>query len=255
MGTTPLHDKCPARPEPGASPAEEINEQERQDPGFWSWPSCGLLSGLHRQDRESWWVVVDVAHAGQALPGHLFLAGTAPMTRWCPCFKAVARCPHWWWRRGLSRLPAVRHPRPLGAVAHRDPARASTCGTYKSAGDSAFPPNPQLPFPGGAVDSSGVVSGPCLGLSLHPRPQLLAGGVSPSARRSPRLPEQPHLTRGCWVTCASPACGPDRLRFLGFPQPVLGAHLPAMGGRDPALQHPGAGEDVQPAAGAPTHAS
>lgn len=34
--------KCPAGPGPGASPAEEINKQERQGPGFWSWPSRGL---------------------------------------------------------------------------------------------------------------------------------------------------------------------------------------------------------------------
>lgn len=117
----------------------------------------------------------------------------------------------------------------------------------------------------------------CRGLCFPPKPaaplprwccrfqwgglRALPGAVPPSPSPAPgrrcvsQLPKQPHLTRGCWVTCASPACGPNRLRFLGFPQPVLGAHLPAMGGRDPALQHPGAGEDIQPAAGAPTHAS
>lgn len=164
------------------------------------------------------------------------------MTRWCPCFKAAARCPHWWWRRGSSHLPAVRHPWPLGFMAHRDPARASTYGTYKSAEDSAFPPNLQLPSPGGSVDSNGADSGPCLGLSLCPHPQLPLG-------------EKPPLVQGRWVTRTSPACVPDRLRFLGFPQPILGAHLLAVGSRDPALQHPGAGEDFQPAAGAPPHAS
>lgn len=247
--------KCPAGPGPGASPAEDINRQERQGPGFWSWPSLRLLSGLYRQDMDIWWVAVDRAHPGQALLGHLFLAGTAPMTRWCPCFKAVVQCPHWWWRKGSSHLPAVRHPLPLGFMAHGDPVRVSMCGTYKSTEDSAFPPHLQPPSPSGAVDASGTASGPCLGLSLCPCLQPLAVGVPPEAWHSPQLPEKLHLTWGCWVTRASPACGPDRLRFFGFPQPVLGAHLPAVGGGDPAFQYSGAGEDFQPAAGAPTHAS
>lgn len=141
------------------------------------------------------------------------------------------------------------------------PAGVAMGGIYDSTEDSACPPSPQLPSPGGAVKPSGVASGTLPG-ALPPPPM---GHIPRCASQCmaltpvrevpwPQLPGKPRLAWGRWVTRASPSRGPCRLRLDGFSQPVVGTHLPAVGGGDPAVQHPGAGEDLQPAAGAPAHA-
>ena len=111
------------------------------------------------------------------------------MTRWCPCFKAVARCPRWWWRRGLSRLPAVRHPLPLGFTAHRHPARAPCVGFTSLHRTLPFPLSLQLPSPRGAVDSSGAASGTL--------PGAVPASLSPASgsRRGSQCPALPPAAR------------------------------------------------------------
>ena len=220
-------------------------------------PAVGLLCGLHRQDREVWQVALGGAHPGQALLGHLCSAGTAPTTRWCPCCRAVVQCPRWWWRRGSSRSPVVRPPTGPWPPWPTYPAGVAMGGIYESTGDSACPPSLQLPSPGGAVKPSGVASGALPPPSVGYIPRCASQCIALTPVREvpwPQLPGKPRLAWGHWVTQASPSRGPCRLRLDGFSQPVIGAHLPAVGGGDPAVQHPGAGEDLQPAAGAPAHA-
>ena len=127
---------------------------------------CGRL----RQARGSPGGGVRPGHAGPALRGPLCSAGTAPMTRWCPCSRAAAPCPLWWWRRGSSRSPAVRRPWPWAALAAGAPAWVARGGIPESTGASALPADLQLPSPGWAAS----------GLPLQPHPHL-----SPQLGRSP----------------------------------------------------------------------
>lgn len=73
------------------------------------------------------------------------------------------------------------------------------------------------------------------------------------------------LTPGAWETVPSlvtpghpylpmPVVS-RRFRFFGFPDPVIGSHLAAVGGRYLAFQYPSPGEDLQSAAGPPPHSS
>lgn len=100
-----------------------------------------------------------------------------------------------------------------------------------------------VPFPSGEPPT--WFPGPWVwiysGLEWYHRAQCLVLSPSPSRLGIP----------GTHVS--SPSWGPHRLGFLGFAQPLVSAHVPAVGGRHPAIQHPCAGEDLQPAAGAPPH--
>lgn len=195
------------------------------------------LCGLHQQDRGVRPLAVRSGHTGPSLRGHLCLAGTAPTTRWCPCSRAAAPCPRWWWRRGSSHSPAVRRPWPWAALATGAPTWVTRGGIPESTEASA----PPCSFPPQVGEPQGSPSSPVLSPAWEvPWPQ-------PKGR--------PCLAWGHRLTRASPSCDPlpGRFRLDGFPQPVVGAHLPAVGGRDPSVQHPSAGEDLQPAAGAPAH--
>lgn len=160
--------------------------------------------------------------SGQALLGHLCLAGIAPMTRWCPCYRAVVRCPHWWWRRGSSRSPAVRPPLPLGLVAHRDlegspllfpkPTASLFRWCYRTQWDHLRDPpgSPSIPIPScgqhanfpmqRCAATSLLANLSCQG--IRPRP----GGTGSPAPLLPVAPQTPILWIPPTLRRRSPPC-------------------------------------------------
>ena len=157
---------------------------------------------------------------------------------------------------GLVPFASGETPTTTRLHGSQTPCQGSVCGIYESAQDSAFPPKPAASLPTWCRRFQwGSLRDPARGCPCIPVPSfwqqvwLPVPGTPPSCQGHDIQPGD----AGSPVPLLPVV--PDRLRFFGFPQPVLGAHLPAVGGRDPTLQHPGSGEDFQPAAGAPTHAS
>lgn len=135
---------------------------------------------------------------------------------------------------GSSRSPAVRHPWPWATLA---------AGAYLGLGWD-----------------SRVCRGLCSPLQL-PSPRLgsLRAPLQPHPQHSAQLGSPLAPAEGQTLPGLGPAhsCvsflwpAPRKIPTRWVPQPVVRAHLPAVGGRSPPVQYPSAGEDLQPAAGAP----
>lgn len=141
------------------------------------------LCGLHQQDTGVRRLAVRSGHAGSALRGHLCLAGTAPTTRWCPCSRAAVPCPRWWWRRGSSHSPAVRHPWPWATLAAGAPTWVTRGGIPESTEASALPCSfpPQVGQPQGSPSSPVLSTQPSSGGPLAPAEgQTLPGLGTPA---------------------------------------------------------------------------
>lgn len=139
--------------------------------------------GLHQQDTGVRRLAVRSGHAGSALRGHLCLAGTAPTTRWCPCSRAAVPCPRWWWRRGSSHSPAVRHLWPWATLAAGAHTWVTRGGIPESTEASALPCSfpPQVGQPQGSPSSPVLSTQPSSGGPLAPAEgQTLPGLGTPA---------------------------------------------------------------------------
>lgn len=90
-----------------------------------SWSGC--VTSTDRAGRSRRWLWTGLTYL--ALLCHVCLAGTAPMTRWCPCCRAVAQCPRWWWKKGSSHSPAVRPACLLASLSQS----AGLCSSHRPA--------------------------------------------------------------------------------------------------------------------------